>query len=91
MEAAVAASPKKGMPAPSTPADFAEIRKIANDRPRSIQIIRSKRVVIERLHLVNSPSWTIHPLFCEFVRVMALPSKTPCPRDGINPESCRNV
>ena len=88
------AAPKKGMPAPSTPEDFAEIKKLANGRPRLIQILRSKRVVIEKLHLVNSPSWTIHPLFCEFVRVDGVTIENPVPSpntDGINPESCRNV
>ncbi len=88
------ASPKKGMPPPSTPEEFAEVRKIANGRPQLIQIVRSKRVVIEKLHLVNSPSWTVHPLFCEFVRVDGVTIENPVPSpntDGINPESCRNV
>jgi polygalacturonase len=88
------ASPKKGMPAPSTPADFAEIKKIANGRPQLIHIVRSKHVVVEKLHLINSPSWTIHPLFCEFVRVDGVTIENPVPSpntDGINPQSCRNV
>ncbi len=88
------ASPKRGMPAPSTPADFAEVRKIANGRPRLIEIVRSKHIVIEKLHIVNSPSWNIHPLFCEFVRIdgVTIEARVPSPNtDGINPESCRNV
>jgi polygalacturonase len=88
------AAPKRGMPAPSTPADFEDIRKIANGRPQLIGIVRSKHVVIEQVHLVNSPSWTIHPLFCEFVRVEGVTIENPVPSpntDGINPESCRNV
>jgi len=88
------AAPKKGMPAPSTPADFEEIRKLANGRPQLIQIVRSKHLVIEKVHLINSPSWTIHPLFCEFVRVDGVTIENPVPSpntDGINPESCRNV
>jgi polygalacturonase len=88
------ASPKKGMPAPSTPADFAEIQKISNGRPQLISIVRSKHLVIEKVHLINSASWTIHPLFCEFVRVDGVTIENPVPSpntDGINPESCRNV
>jgi polygalacturonase len=88
------ATPKKGMPAPSTPADFEEIKKIANGRPHLIGIVRSKHVVIEKLHLINSPSWTVHPLLCEFVRVDGITIENPVPSpntDGINPESCRNV
>jgi polygalacturonase len=87
-------SPKKGTPRPSTPEDFAEAKKIANGRPQLIQIVRSKDVVIERLHLINSPSWTIHPLLCEFVRVDGVTIENPVPSpntDGINPESSRNV
>src|SRR5262249_30138154 len=52
------AFPKKNMPQPKTPEDFAEARKIAHGRPRLIQIVRSRDVVIERVHLINSPSWT---------------------------------
>jgi polygalacturonase len=88
------AFPKKNMPQPKTPEDLAEASKIANGRPQLIQISRSKDIVIERLHLINSPSWTIHPLLCEFVRVDGITIENPVPSpntDGINPESCRNV
>jgi polygalacturonase len=88
------AAPKAGMPAPSTPADFDEIKKLANGRPQLIGIVRGKHLVIEKVHLINSASWTIHPLFCEFVRVDGITIENPVPSpntDGINPESCRNV
>lgn len=88
------AAPKAGMPKPTTPADFEEVKKLANGRPQLIGIVRSKHVVIEKVHLINSPSWTIHPLFCEFVRVDGVTIENPVPSpntDGINPESCRNV
>ena len=82
------------MPQAKTPEDFAEAKKIANGRPQLIQIARSKDVVIEHVHLINSPSWTVHPLLCEFVRVDGITIENPVPSpntDGINPESCRNV
>ncbi len=44
--------------------------------------------------LLNSASWTLHPIFCEFVTVTGLTIINPVPSpntDGINPESCRNV
>ncbi len=88
------ASPKKNMPQAETPGDFAEAKKIVNGRPQLIKIVRSKDVVIERLHLINSPSWTVHPLLCEFVRVDGITIENPVPSpntDGVNPESCRNV
>jgi polygalacturonase len=94
VEAAVAGGPQESMPAPSTPADFEEIKKLANGRPQLIGIVRGKHVAIEKVHLIDSPSWTIHPQFCEFVRVDGVTIENPVPSpntDGINPESCRNV
>jgi polygalacturonase len=88
------AFPKRGMPGAKTPEEIAEAKKIANGRPQLIQIVRAKDVVIERIHLINSPSWTIHPLLCEFVRIDGVTIENPVPSpntDGINPESCRNV
>ena len=88
------ALPKKGMEPAKTPEEVAEARKIANGRPQLIQLVRCKDVVIEKVNLVNSASWTIHPLLCEFVRVDGVTIHNPVPSpntDGINPESCRNV
>lgn len=88
------ANPKKGDPKPATPADFEEIQKIRHGRPHLIKLVRSRDVLIEGLTLTNSPSWTVHPIFCEFVNVRGLniqnPERSPN-TDGVNPESCRNV
>lgn len=89
------AAPKKGMKAASTPEELAEAKIVTSGgRPRLIQIVRSKQVVIERVHLINSASWTVNPVLCEFVRVDGITIENPVPSpntDGINPESCRNV
>jgi polygalacturonase len=88
------ASPKKGMAGPKTPEDFAEIKKISHGRPQLIRLVRCHDVVIEHLNLTNSPSWNVHPLFCDFVRVdgLTVAATVPSPNtDGINPEGCRNV
>ena len=77
-----------------TPAELAELAKLANGRPHLIRIVRSKYVTIEQLRMINSPSWTVNPQFCEFVRVDGITIENPVPSpntDGINPESCRNV
>ena len=77
-----------------TPEELAQLAIIANGRPNLIKIVNCKFVVLEQLHLINSPSWTVHPLFCEFVRVDGITIQNPVPSpntDGINPESCRNV
>ena len=88
------ARPKKGMTGAVTPEEKAEAQKVLHGRPQLIRFVRCKDVVVEKLNLKNSPSWTIHPLFCEFVRVEGVTIENPVPSpntDGINPESCRNV
>ena len=78
-----------------SPEELADMQKIAaHGRPMLIRLVRSKFVVIEQLHLINSPMWTIHPLLCEFVRIDGVTIQNPVPSpntDGINPESSRNV
>jgi polygalacturonase len=77
-----------------TPEELAQLALLANGRPQLIRLVSCKLVTVEGLHLINSPSWTIHPLFCEFVRVDGVTIENPVPSpntDGINPESCRNV
>ncbi|MGD0815272.1 MAG: glycoside hydrolase family 28 protein [Verrucomicrobiota bacterium] len=88
------ANPRKGMPGPATPADFADANKIEHGRPRLIRLIHCHDVVIEKLNLQNAGMWTVNPLFCEFVTVDGVTIRNPVPSpntDGINPESCRNV
>jgi polygalacturonase len=63
-------------------------------RPQLIRLVNCKDVVIEKINVRNSPSWNIHPLLCENVRVdgVTITATVPSPNtDGINPESCRNV
>lgn len=87
------AHPRKGDAAP-TPAETAEAQKVAEGRPHLIKIVRGKNVWIEGLTLLNSPGWTVNPVFCEFVTVLGITIVNPVPSpntDGINPESCRNV
>ena len=77
-----------------TPAELAELAKLANGRPNLIKFVSCRFVTVEQVHLINSPSWTIHPLFCEFVRVDGITIQNPVPSpntDGINPQSSRNV
>jgi polygalacturonase len=77
-----------------TPEELAQLALLVNGRPQLIKLVRSKLVAVEQLHLINSPSWTIHPQLCEFVRIDGVTIQNPVPSpntDGINPESCRNV
>jgi polygalacturonase len=77
-----------------TPEELAQLALLANGRPQLIRLVGCKLVAVEGLHLINSPSWTIHPLMCEFVTVDGVTIENPVPSpntDGINPQSCRNV
>ena len=77
-----------------TPEELTQLALLTNGRPQLIKLVRSKLVAVEQLHLINSPSWTIHPQLCEFVRIDGVTIQNPVPSpntDGINPESCRNV
>jgi len=63
-------------------------------RPRLMSLINCRNVVIRDLHLRNSPSWTVHPVYCESVRIdgLTIDNPTNSPNtDGINPDSCRLV
>jgi polygalacturonase len=63
-------------------------------RPRIINLYRCRNVRITGLTLLNSPSWTVHPVRCEDVAIDQLtiltPDRTPN-TDGIDPDSCSNV
>ena len=86
--------PRGRNPAAPSEADRSEIAKVAHGRPHLIKLVRCRYVLLEGLTLTNSPSWTVNPVFSEFVTVRGLTVQNPedSPNtDGINPESCRNV
>jgi polygalacturonase len=88
------ARPRGRTPLVLTEAGRNEIEKIKYGRPHLIKLIRCKNVLLEGLTLINSPSWTVNPVFSEFVTVRGLTLVNPADSpntDGINPESCRNV
>ena len=63
-------------------------------RPMFLQILSSKNVLIEGITLVNSPCWTVHPVWCEdvIVRGVTIENPTVSPNtDGVNIESCNRV
>ena len=63
-------------------------------RPRVINLYRCRNVRIEDVTIVDSPSWTVHPVGCDNLVVDGIsiinPEDGPN-TDGVNPESCRNV
>jgi polygalacturonase len=63
-------------------------------RPKLVTFEACRNIKIEGITLVNSPSWTVHPIRCKNVKLNGLtiinPKDSPN-TDGINPESCQNV
>ena len=63
-------------------------------RPRVINLYHSKNILIRDITILNSPSWTIHPVYCQNITVdnvtIIQPYESPN-TDGINPDSCSDV
>ncbi len=63
-------------------------------RPVMVGLQDCENVLIETITVLNSPSWTIHPLRCKTVNINKLFINNPADSpntDGIDPESCKNV
>jgi unsaturated rhamnogalacturonyl hydrolase len=61
-------------------------------RPNFIQPCRCRNVLIEDLHITNSPMWEIHPLLCTNVTVRGVNISSHGPNnDGCDPECSRDV
>lgn len=68
--------------------------KLPFPRPKLISFEGCNRVTISGVRLINSPSWTVHPILCENVTIENISILNPADSpntDGINPESCKNV
>ena len=61
-------------------------------RPSIMQFFLSKRVLVENVKLLNSPFWTVHPLFSENLTFRGIEFEAlVANNDGIDPESSRYV
>lgn len=61
-------------------------------RPSCVQFIGCSRILIEGVTIVNSPFWTIHPVYCDNVTVRGVTIDSHYPNnDGCDPESTSNV
>ena len=63
-------------------------------RPMFMQILSSKNILIEGITILNSPCWTVHPVWCEdvIVRGVTIENPTVSPNtDGVNIESCNRA
>ncbi|XP_057461349.1 probable polygalacturonase [Actinidia eriantha] len=63
-------------------------------RPHLVEFINSTGVVISNLTFLNSPFWTIHPVYCSQVAVQNVTIISPLDSpntDGIDPDSSNDV
>ncbi|KAI4319921.1 hypothetical protein MLD38_033460 [Melastoma candidum] len=63
-------------------------------RPHLIELMNSNEVVISNLTLLNSPFWTVHPVYSSHVTIQNLTIRAPpnSPNtDGIDPDSSDHV
>ncbi len=68
--------------------------KLEHSRPLLVSFENCNRVKVLDITLINSPAWTIHPLYCSDVEVRGVTIRNPkiSPNtDGINPNSSNNV
>lgn len=63
-------------------------------RPPLVQFLSCESVRIEGLRFIDSPFWTIHPVFCKDVVIRGISIKNPADApntDGIDVDSCEEV
>lgn len=61
-------------------------------RPNFVVPVRCRNVLIEDVHIVNSPMWVINPVYCTNVTVRNVTVNTQGPNtDGCDPDSCTDV
>lgn len=64
----------------------------ANLRPQFIQFNRCRHVLVEDIHIVDSPFWTLHPYLCRDVVIRRVDIRAHGHNnDGVDPEMSRNV
>ncbi|KAL4183768.1 hypothetical protein AMTRI_Chr11g99930 [Amborella trichopoda] len=69
-------------------------RSLEQTRGHLLEIMNSKNILISNLTFLNSPFWTIHPVYCSDVVIKGLTILAPlnAPNtDGIDPDSSTNV
>ena len=63
-------------------------------RPNTLYLARCRNVRVQKVAVQNSPSWTVHPYYCDNCAFLNLfihnPSDSPN-TDGLDPESCKDV
>nr|AIA93457.1 Glyco_hydro_28 [uncultured Spirochaeta sp.] len=63
-------------------------------RPPLLQFQNCRNVILSGVTLIDSPFWTVHPLYCDGIFIDGVTIKNPSDApntDGIDVDSCRNV
>ncbi|SFN52719.1 Polygalacturonase [Cohaesibacter marisflavi] len=63
-------------------------------RARTLFLNNCEAVTVSGITVQNSPSWTVHPLYCHDIEFVALAIKNPADSpntDGLDPECCSDV
>ena len=61
-------------------------------RPTLFEPINCQRILLDGVKFVNSPFWTLHPIYCSDITARNLDLHGTGPNtDGLNPDSCRNI
>lgn len=63
-------------------------------RPPLLQFQNCRNVILSGVTLIDSPFWTVHPLYCDGIFIDGVTIKNPSDApntDGIDIDSCRNV
>lgn len=61
-------------------------------RPQLINFVKSQRILISGVRLINSPFWVIHPLLSRDITIDGVSVYNEGPNgDGCDPEACENV
>ncbi|CAN6468609.1 unnamed protein product [Victoria cruziana] len=63
-------------------------------RPHLVELVSCDDVVVSNLTFINSPAWSIHPVYCSNVLVQNVTLHAPPDSpytDGIVPDSCTNM
>jgi len=74
--------------------DEETVRNSIWHRPRLLEPVRCKDLIIEGVTLQNSGFWNVNLLYCENVKVHGVTLRNPpegCNNDGLNLNSCRDV
>ncbi len=76
--------------APDNPVDA----PLKYPRPRMINLYHCENILIRDITIVNSPSWTVHPVYCSNITIdnisIIQPYHSPN-TDGINPDSSTDI